>query len=454
MKRAITISLFVCLLSCRKFVEIPPAPNLAVSDKVFESEEAAVSAVYGLYINIGALNLSILNGGATVYGGLSADDIYNTSSTSTANPFFTNQLLSNNSIVSFNFWNKAYTNIYHANLIIEKLDKSPWKPESVRNQLVGEAKLVRALYYFYLVNFFGDVPLITGTDYKVNSRLPRASSQQIYEAIIDDLESAKSLMPEKYPLTNRTRPNSYTAAALLAKVFLFVNQWERAEAEATYVISNNNYSLLGTLNEVFLINSKEIIWQLGSESSNTAEGGSFIPSSPTARPAYAIMSQLLRAFSPGDKRLSSWLRKTTAGTIEYFYPYKYKLRQTATPVAEYQVLLRLSDILLVRSEARIKQGKLTGTEGADEDINRIRERAGLARTTFSSEVQALDSLYIERQRELFCESGNRWFDLKRWGIANQVLQGQKPFWKPEAALYPIPDGEINRNSALVQNAGY
>ena len=454
MKSAIIISLLSCLLSCRKFVEISPAPNLVVSDKVFESEETAISAVYGLYINMRVLNLNIINGGATVYGSLSAGDIYNTSSTSSANPFFTNQLLSNNSIVSFNFWNKAYTNIYHANLIIEKLENSPLKPESVRNQLVGEAKLVRALYYFYMVNFFGDVPLVTGTDYNVNGRLPRASSQQIYEVIIDDLESAKSLMPEKYPLANRTRPNSYAAAALLAKVFLFVNQWEKAEAEATYVLSNTNYSLLGTLNEVFLINSKEIIWQLGSESSNTAEGGAFIPSSATARPAYALTNQLLRAFDPDDKRLNAWVRKNTVSTIDYFYPYKCKARQTATPVAEYQVLLRLSDILLVRSEARIKQGKLTGTSGADEDINKIRERAGLTKTTFFSEVQALDSLYVERQRELFCESGNRWFDLKRWGIANHVLHGQKPFWKPEAALYPIPDGEINRNNALVQNAGY
>ncbi len=84
--------------------------------------------------------------------------------------------------------------IFNCNSAIEGLNASTLITTSVKEQLLGEAKFIRAFYYFYLVNMYGDVPLIINTDYKNNSLLGRSSTGTVYKQIIEDLISAKNLL--------------------------------------------------------------------------------------------------------------------------------------------------------------------------------------------------------------------------------------------------------------------
>ncbi|HXO76135.1 MAG TPA: RagB/SusD family nutrient uptake outer membrane protein, partial [Puia sp.] len=139
-------------------------------------------------------------------------------------------------------------------------------------------------------------------------------------------------------------------------------------------------------------------------------------------------------------------------TKVYNLPYKYKNRVLAAPTVEDYMMSRLGEVYLVRAEALARQGK---TDSALADLNLIRVRAGLtAITTVGSPDELLNDIAHERQVELFCEMGNRWYDLNRTGTADAVLGAEKPGWASFDALYPIPLTEITNNSFLTQNPGY
>ena len=114
--------------------------------------------------------------------------------------------------------------------------------------------------------------------------------------------------------------------------------------------------------------------------------------------------------------------------------------------------LRLAEIFLIRAEARAMQNNI---DGAKEDINRLRTRAGLTNTTASSQSIVLNAIEQERRIELMTEFGHRWFDLKRTGRADMVLSLLKPAsWSTTDQLYPLPLYELETNPALYQNPGY
>lgn len=159
---------------------------------------------------------------------------------------------------------------------------------------------------------------------------------------------------------------------------------------------------------------------------------------------------MVESFEPQDLRSKKWIDSLSIEPDIYYFPTKYKVR-TGTPVTEYSMVLRLAEQYLIRAEARVHQGDLTG---AAEDVKKIRNRAGLTNIELSSTSQALNSIYAERKLELFTEGGHRWLDLKRTDRATEVLSPKKPEWQPTDVLYPIPQNELNNNPNLNQNPGY
>jgi len=435
--------------ACKKFLQVEPAPNLVESEAVFASDQTAVSSVTGLFSQLVSSNLSITNGGSSVFLGLTADELNNN-----ANPIYDEFQLNAISRTNFyvnNLWSNAYKNIYQVNAILKGLEGTTKVTDSVKTRLTGEAKFVRAFYYFYLLNFFGDVPFVSGTVYTENAVMPRTSIAELYSHIISDLEEAKNLMPASYSSSDRVRPNKWTAAALLARTYLYINDWENAAANATAVINAGPYSLETDLNQVFAISSTETLWQLMRENANTAEGTTFIPFSTEALPTLSLQQILLDAFEKGDQRETHWVNTTMVDGQGYYYPFKYKARGSGS-VTEYLVVLRLAEQYLIRSEA---QGQQNDISGALEDLNRIRYRAGLADTLINTKATLLEAIAHERRVELFAEWGHRWFDLKRTGQIDAVLGTEKsPNWQPSDALFPLPQEEIERNVALTQNPGY
>jgi starch-binding outer membrane protein, SusD/RagB family len=448
-----SIILFTGFSSCKKFASIPPPMTQVETNRIFENDQAAIAATVGLYSQMMQASFTFTNAAITIYPALSADELYNTSANADYDLFHTNDILSPANGLT-RLWTFAYRDIYQANAVMEGLNNSLTLGDSLKKQLRGEMLVVRALSYFYLVNLFGDIPVVTTTSYLDNQSLPRSPVADVYQSIVTDLQEAKSLLQENYPSAGRARPNKWTAAALLARVYLYMKNWPQAETEASAVISSGIYSLVPNLNNVFLVSSTEAIWQMSpvTTSINTAEGNLFIPIFSFFKPTFAATDSLLNAFEANDQRKTSWLSSSVISGKTYYYPFKYKVRTGGPPYTEYYMVLRLAELYLIRAEARAQQNNITP---AQDDLNKIRNRAGLPNTIAGTQALLLNAIQQERRIELFAEWGHRWFDLKRSGNINNVLQPVKaPHWQPSDALYPLPQYDLQTNPFLVQNPGY
>jgi hypothetical protein len=456
----IVLFLFCILFtSCDEFLQVPAPKDQLVSASVFSDDQAALAAANGIYeemMNSGALASGSFNS-VTFLAALSSDEITYTAFSSDYMEFGANEVQVTNSTLQGGLWTAPYQYIYDANSILEGAAASSTLSDSIRRQVTGEARFIRAFCYFYLTGLFGDVPLITSTDYRINRVAARTAKEEVYQLIIEDLLRAKESLPSDYLNYNneRTRPTRYAASALLARTYLFTGHWEKAEAEATDVINTNSlYAILPELNDVFLANSYEAIWQLQpvSPGINTNEGSLFILDD--ALNSAVISPALAGAFEENDLRLSSWTDTLTVDGVVYYYPYKYKVRYSSD-ITEYSMVIRLAELYLIRAEAR---ARLLNTSGAIADLDVLRRRAGIPLISENnpslSGDELLNAIARERQVELFTEWGHRWMDLQRTGKADDVLSPLKPGWQSSHALYPIPQSEILNDPSLIQNPGY
>ena len=454
----ILYSLFIIIqstvfTSCKKFIEVDNPNDQLNSDVVFLDSSTATSAITGIYSDMLTNRSLFSNSAITLYGGMSADELYSYSP-GVKDEFTNNQITQVNHINIDNaFWKPAYKYIYDANLAIEKLSKSLLLSVSLKNQLIGEAKFIRAFCYFHLVNLFGDVPLITYTKYRNTAIAPRVSKNDIYAQIIDDLNEAKTLLSTQYVSSERVRPNKWAASALLARCYLYTNRWQEAESESNAIIESGVYSLETNLNNVFLKSSSEAIWQLKPvrPGFNTYEGLEILPSSPFSYPTYLVTSSLRNSFENGDNRKSSWINSRVYNSDTLYFSFKYKV-PNGTTLTEYYMVFRLAEQYLIRAEAELNQNKIPDAKA---DINVIRSRAGLS-NTLANDIPSLKlALEQERRSELFCEWAHRWYDLKRTGRATDILAPLKgSSWQSTDVLWPIPQQEINLNPSLTQNPGY
>lgn len=491
--RGVFVSFLVLLVleSCKKLIEIPDPSSSVTSDKIFSTDKQAEGALAGVYSRMinssgftpySAATESFAAGLATILGGLSSDELYvRTGVQNTPYYYFsTNKLNINNTQSSAKGWASAYKTISAANAVIEGLaaSTSPALRDSVKKVYTGEAKLVRAFCYFYLTNFFGDVPLALVIDYNTTVKLPNAPQQEIYRQILADLEEAYSVLPTDYAAAagERVRPNKWAAAALLARVHLYMRNYQAAADKATEVLAQTSLYELEDLNRVFLANSREAIWQLKQTNEDmyslknaTSEGFTLLPvgTFTTGGTNFCLTPEVRRAFESGDKRYNAWIDSTNntawlpTNPIITWYPKKYKTGNpnsvAGAPSPEYYVVVRLAEMFLIRAEAAA-HGATGGIATTVDDLNQLRRRAGI--TTLSKDLTAaasLDAIAAERRTELFAEWGHRWLDLKRTGKAKEVLAAlalKQPWAGDYQLLYPIPKDEISKAPFLKQNPGY
>lgn len=454
---SITICFYLIISGCKKYLEVGPPEDQLSSAVVFKDDKTAIAATVGLYSSMNAFNSSFANYLINFMPAMSADEFYYSLSSPAFDEFKNNNLTPSNSYIG-NFWNPVYSYIYQTNALTEGLEKSVDVSAGVKKQLLGEAAFLRAFYYFNLVNIFGDVPLILNTDYKINTSKARSNTDSVYNAIITDLLFAQQSLSDNYQSSERVRANKAAATALLSRVYLYRNEFAKAEEEATKVINNTNYSLLTDLNSVFLKNSKEAIlqWQSVNKSTpgvNTWEGFSVVPAAAGGRAFYNLTNSLINSFEANDKRKANWTATYVLSGTTYYYPYKYKIR-TKTTVDEYSMVIRLAEVYLIRAEASVQQtGKVSQ---AVSDINAIRTRAGLSAVgSEETKDKYLEIIANERWKELFVEAAHRWFDLKRTNKALSVLPVTKGVSiDANDLLYPIPTSALLTNPNLKQNPGY
>lgn len=489
---AVLFSLFL-FTSCKKFVQVPPSSGSITENTLYANDATSIAVLTDLYNN---MNSSPIQGGSTygsisLFAGLSADeyDFIFGSSLPNYTGYYYNSLVQNASLqFGAEHWAPLYNFVFKCNAAIEGLNKSSSLTPSIKQQLLGEAKFLRAFFYFYLVNEFGDVPLALSTDPKVNTLLARSPKASVYQQIISDLQDAEEKLSVNYldvtllnQTSERVRPTKWAAAALLARVYLYTVDYAKAEVEANKVIGNTTLfdpPSIVALNNVFIKNSREAIWQIQPTASNfnTPEAQTLIipvtgPS--TSNPVY-LNKQLLNSFENGDQRaiLGNWIDRTiyniTATVMDtVYFPFKYKLNALdatitnntgTTNMKEYFMVLRLGEQYLIRAEARAKQGNISGAQA---DLNAIRNRAGLPNTTATDQPSVLTAILNERRHELFSEWGHRWFDLKRTNNIDAVMTVVTPIksggtnqWQSYQQIYPLPLETIQGAPNVVQNNGY
>lgn len=482
-----TCSLFVCLAlaglsGCKKLVTIDPPIHLITSVDVFKNDISAIAVLNGLYLNMRSdMNLITGNGSLTISSGLSADELSTVAFTGDIYLTYYQNAFANNKQNTVPYWQRFYEYIFQINQVIEQLNASDGLTPIVKQRLTGEAKFLRAFFHFYLVNLYGDVPVITTTHPETNRLASRAPVADVYTQITKDLQEVQADLSDdhlgadlKTSIADRTRPNKATATALLARVYLYEKKWSLAESTASSLINNSRYHL-DSLNGVFSHLSRESIWQL--ESSPMVFGGGNIYHTPDAN--HLILSaapnpnaesqkiylnpQLYNSFETGDERKSHWINTVASGSDIFPFAFKYKFNynlgsQGVFPsYRENLVVFRLAEQYLIRAEAK---AELNNLAGAADDINAIRVRAGLDNITVGSQADVLNAVMKERRYELFVEFGHRWLDLKRTGRVNDVMTLAAPLkgatWEPYKALYPIPFSEFLYNPKLKghQNPGY
>jgi len=464
--------ILLTLAGCKKALEVDLPVEVSTAEAVYGSTITASSVMKGVYKRLqgyGPLNDAT---GTTILTSLLGDEFK-------ANGGSQYQNLP---IPLGGRWNDWYRKvIYQVNSVMEGVAASKKLNPGAKDILTGEAKFIRAFSYFNLVNIFGDVPLVLNTDFNANANIARSPTAKVYEQMVADLLDAQRLLPEKYlkpdlitESTERVVASKFTATALLARVYLYMGQWDKAIAESDKIIGRADLFKLVDLDKVFLMNSPEAIMQfqtgdgpVGEDAMNTAEGRVLIPrqndNGKYNVPNYWISDFLLNEFEAGDKRKDNWINLIpTNNTAKPIYPiaWKYKVGQNLGPQSEYYMVLRLAEQYLIRAEARAHMGNIGG---AFEDLKVIRQRAGLGDSPYADVFEAIAH---ERYVELFAELGHRWFDLKRTGKLDdrmkivmptkQIGNGPVPTWEPFKAVMGIPYTEFKLNPALIghQNPGY
>lgn len=453
MVQALAIAL--CASSCDSFVEVPlPKSQLASSDvfNTYSSADAALTDIYSKMRDQGLLT-------GTAYGlsyelGNYADELVCYAAPGDpALPYYNNSLLAGDTSIA-DSWNFSYNQIYAANAVIEGVKKSSELSESQKTVLEGEALFIRSIIHFYLTSIFGDVPYVTSTDYKINNTAYKIAQQKMYQNIALDLELACTYLKPAYISSERTRPNLYAAKALLARVYLYEGKYPEASNSASAVLNQTDtYNLNSDLSSVFLKESQETIWQFqpSQAGKNTDEAASFIFFEGPP-PASALSNDFVASFESLDQRKTNWIQTVSDGTDTWYCSYKYKEYNNTEISLEFSIILRLAEQYLIRAEARAHQGDLIG---AMEDLNKIRNRAGLASKNGLSKSDLLVAILQERKSELFTEYGHRFFDLKRSGQIDAALLGAKPGWNTNDVLFPLPQNELGINPNLrPQNSGY
>ncbi|MGJ5641511.1 RagB/SusD family nutrient uptake outer membrane protein [Formosa sp. S-31] len=445
--------LSIVVLSCNDFVEVDPPEKFLISETVFDDPATVESTLANIYYKMREQGLVSGRYGLSSIMGIYSDELDYYLFNTEYQEFYAHSVMSSNQLVT-GWWSHAYNIIYASNDIISGVKNSNALREEEQNLFLGQALFIRAFMHSLLVNLYGDIPYIATTNYIENNMVARIPENVVYDNIIYDLVQAVSLLEGTQPTGERVIPSQATAKALLSRMYLYTKQYELAEQIASELISS--FSLEQDITKVFLKDSSETLWQFkpnGITDMNTYEANEFVIQAVPGQ-TYALSSQLVDEFELNDLRLYHWVgsKSSEDGLTTLMFPYKYKAIFSETNALEYSILFRLTEQYLIRSESRANLGD---TSGSLEDLNIIRKRAGLEDVTIISQGDLIEAILHERQVELFTEFGQRWFDLKRLEMADNILSPIKQNWKSTDVLLPIPESELELNSNLrPQNQGY
>ncbi len=495
MKR-ISIILYVAValifFSCEDELEQTPISEVG-SNNFYQNESDFQNAVNGIY--------NQLMPKAERYFDLSeirSDNMYATTEVGVRDHEeinnFTRSLAANSLITDT--WNNNFNGIMRANTVLDQLTEDVVSDNEVRNNLEGQAKFLRAVYYFDLVRWYGAVPVFeTFVSPEEALEIPRSNPEEVYALIVSDLNDAISLLPNNQDDTGRA--TSWAAMALKAKVHLTrsgpdygingpglgVNEYDEALTLLNDVINNGPYSWVDDYAEIFSYNNEnnpDIVFDVQFMGDGLGVGsyypGYMAPSNyfnavgipfPGGLEVKEVSDDLLESYGEGDVRREFNIQEGYTDINDNFDPrpfYRKFLDEEEAGQDRFDwginyPLIRYTDVLMMKAEAILQEA--SGSQGeVDEIVNNVRERAGLGPVNGVD----LEMLMEERKRE-FAGEGLRWHDLVRSGLVLEVMNAWLPTeddrdvmadeMEANWIIYPIPFDQLTvREDLYEQNPGY
>lgn len=543
---------FISFSSCSKsFLDKEPLDNPSTST-FLQSEEEMELAINGVYASL----WYSINYGIPIEQHLDLASDIGWSRAFVDFQFLGNGEVDPNNSVILDIWKHFYSGIESANYVLEKaVGISDVRNQARFDQLMSEAKFIRAYYYYHLTEMFGDVPYVTKELSLANSHLGKTSKSSIVDSLLADLEEAAQYLPISYSKPEETgRVTKGAALALKSRIALFNARWDIA-IDASRRVMELDYSLDNDYSALYLkenqVNSEEIILLLNyKQGAITHEAPQWVGSRMSSGYAGLIPTQdmidsylsidgltidksplynPMRPYENRDPRLNFSVVVPGAVFNGYQYethkdsllcwnynvvpPIRVANQDATNPYASFSgycwrkysdkrdptyqsrsetgiILIRYAEVLLNYAEAKVEANEID--QSVYDAINQIRQRVQMPEITEVQTQLALRSIVrMERKSELAFE-GLRLYDIRRWRMAEHVLDGPlygriptgllnsapvidengtpdysrvsnkndmkiietKKFDKAKNYVWPIPQYEIDINDAVKQNDGY
>lgn len=460
------------LTACSRVDEQEPFTNID-PEQIFNSPERIEKAAIGMYNAL--QNAEFLGGRILIY----ADQRGNDANVST---FFGNvgtfNMLSNNAIAQ-NAWTGGYRTIFEANYFIKKLQEN----ESVigadlARVYFGEAKFIRALVYYYLVNLYAQtyvfsadgshpgVPLVldavtNGAEaLDAANKIPRSTVKQVYDQMLADLTDASADLPVTWDddYLDHARATKAAADGLMARIYLVMGQWANANAKADAVMASaRNFSLEPDLLDYFTkdnyATTPEGIFAVAMNTSDNPNTNNAIGQhySPLGRGDISVNDayRALPNFADTDERKTQLLR--TTGTATYWTG-KY----FTTTFDSWVPILRLGEIKLIKAEALARLSPAVADPAAFNTLLEVRARSNAAVIVPPvTQAALIDLILTERRIELAFEGfGMIDFLRTRRNIPARPPTQAEIDWNAQLVIFPIPFVDTQQNPQLQQNPGY
>lgn len=452
------------------------------TEQFWVSGEDATRAVNAMYANLrawqqvgfAAIAVESLGSDNTEKGSTASDaaflnDFDNFSATATAE-----QILE--------FWSGQYQSINLANQVLDNIPDIDMDP-TLKERYLAEAKFVRAYNYFRLNRAFGGVPLrLQVAENADEFNIPRASTEDVWAAIEQDLVDAAAVLPVSYTGADIGRATRGAVLALHAKVSMYQNKWQQVR-DLTDLVMGLGYSLFPDFEAQFRVqneNNSESIFEIqaavviGNPQASNSQysqvqgargvvGGGWGFNVPT--------DDLAEAFEPGDPRRDATIlfrgETTPAGDVipptadnpmynqKSYVPFSLHVNGYNEGAEQNIRVLRYAEVLLMNAEANNELGNTTAALDALEQV-RARARGGdpmiLPEVTTTDQNELRLAIWHERRVELAMEF-DRYFDVIRQGRGAEVFGPLG--WEEHNRVWPIPQIERDLSAGLLtQNEGY
>lgn len=482
-----------------EFLTLTPKDQLTDLN-FFQTESDAQQALTGVYGQLQPNETYGVSIDAADFEWAMSGDLYEMDGSAARIEIHTLALPASNTKIR-DMYQQTYTGVSRANFTISRVSQMEELDADVKEKILAQAKFLRAIYYYRLVNYFGGVPLVLEElDASSEMEIPRATAEEVWAQIETDLTEAISVLPETWEGDDFGRATKGAAQGFLAKAYLWQEKWADVVRVSEEMINSGHYGLVENFRDIFKEENEaneEIVFATQFRGGNDGEGSNIVyRTAPRGAPSEFTGSGAWSNFVPQGHWVNAFEKDGSGQIIDERYwdviigpgePHqdmpdfvmptsvpdgwsktgyittKYWQKATIGMSGVNAPVLRYAEVLLNYAEALNEVGR---SAEAMAQVNLIRQRAELeAKSTALGKDAVLDAIFYERRMEFIWESAGAFSDLNRRGRFIDFIRenrpnfaelnvDSKPWLQTQPILLPIPREAWERNKALEQNPGY